>query len=155
LRNRIDRATFLRHAGVAALGVGAVATLGTVAAVTAIVPEKSAVRNNWVPLANLSELPPDEVTTVLLKYETRNGIYSQRVSSPVLVSRLGDELVCYKSACTHLGCTVRWDGRSDQFRCACHGGAFDRTGNVTAGPPPRPMDRYETKVDAGMLLVLV
>ena len=152
---KIDRATFLRHAGVAALGVGAVATLGTVAAVTAVVPEKAAAKEQWVPLAKMSELPPGEVTTVLLKYQTKSGIYSQTASAPVLVSRLSDAIVCYKCACTHLGCTVRWDGRSDQFRCACHGGAFDRIGNVTAGPPPRPMDRYETKVDAGMLLVLV
>jgi succinate dehydrogenase / fumarate reductase iron-sulfur subunit len=85
----------------------------------------------------------------------KRGIYTERVETPVLVSRLGDAIVCYKSACPHLGCTVRWDGPSDQFRCACHGGAFDRAGNVTAGPPPRPLDQYESKLDGGMLLVRV
>jgi succinate dehydrogenase / fumarate reductase, iron-sulfur subunit len=151
---RIDRATFLRHAGVAALGAAAALTVGGVAAVSAIVP-KGGASKQWVPLAQLGDLPPGQVTTVLLKYEVKNGIYTQQASTPVLVSRLSDEIVCYKSACTHLGCTVRWDGSSDQFRCACHGGAFDRTGNVTAGPPPRPMDQYDTNVDTGMLLVLV
>src|SRR5687768_1349802 len=41
LRARIDRATFLRHAGVAALGVAAAVTVGGVAAISAI-PEGSA-----------------------------------------------------------------------------------------------------------------
>jgi succinate dehydrogenase / fumarate reductase iron-sulfur subunit len=91
----------------------------------------------------------------MLEYEVKRGIYTERVKTPVLVSRLGDGIVCYKSACPHLGCTVRWDGPSDQFRCACHGGAFDRAGNVTAGPPPRPLDQYESKLDGGMLLVRV
>jgi len=155
LPRRIDRATFLRHAGVAAVGAAAAVTLAGVAAVTTVPASDATASENWVPLAKLSELPAGEITTVLLKYDLKRGIYSQPVSTPVLISRLTDEIVCYKSACPHLGCTVRWDGQSDQFRCACHGGAFDRVGNVTAGPPPRAMDRYKTKVDAGMLLVLV
>jgi succinate dehydrogenase / fumarate reductase iron-sulfur subunit len=44
---------------------------------------------------------------------------------------------------------------SEQFRCPCHGGNFDRQGNVLAGPPPRPLDRYAFKVDSGHLLVEV
>ena len=151
---RIDRATFLRHAGVAALGVAAAVTVGGVAAISSI-PQAGGASESWIPLAKLADLPAGQITTVMLEYDVKHGIYGQRVKTPVLVSRLGDEIVCYNSTCTHLGCAVRWDGPADQFRCACHGGAFDRVGNVTAGPPPRPMDRYETKVDAGMLLVLV
>jgi succinate dehydrogenase / fumarate reductase iron-sulfur subunit len=152
---KIDRATFLRHAGVALLGAGAVVTLGGVAAVTAIEPKAARKTENWISLAKLSDLPAGRVSTVLLKYDVKSGIYNNVVSTPVLISRLGDEPVCYKSACPHLGCTVRWEVRSDQFRCACHGGAFDPDGNVLAGPPPRPLDRYETKIVGDQLLVLV
>ena len=151
---KIDRATFLRHAGIAALGAAACVTLGGVAAVTTIGP-KSPSTARWLPLAKVRDLPPGQVTTVMLNYEHQRGIYTDKVSTPVLISRLTDDIVCYKTACSHLGCTVHWDGRQDQFRCACHGGAFDRNGNVTAGPPPRPMDRYETKVDADNVMVLV
>ena len=150
----IDRATFLRHAGVALLGTAAAVTLGGVAAVTAL-PSQGGATQQWVPVAKLDDLPAGQITTVLLKYDTRSGIYTNNVATPVIVSRLGDEIVCYKSACPHLGCTVHWDGPSDQFRCACHGGAFDRQGGVTAGPPPRPLDRYESKVEADRLMVLV
>jgi succinate dehydrogenase / fumarate reductase iron-sulfur subunit len=155
LRTKIDRATFLRHAGVAVLGAAAVVTLGGVAAVTAVAPTPAESTARWMPLAKLGDLPAGQVTTVMLNYQVQRGIYTESVSQPVLISRLTDEIVCYKTACSHLGCTVRWDGRSDQFRCACHGGAFDRVGNVIAGPPPRAMDRYESKIDSDQLMVLV
>ncbi len=151
---RIDRATFLRHAGVAVVGAAAAVTLGTVAAVTAVAPAGEAAKR-WLPLAAMGELPPGQITTVMLNYEVKSGIYSEAVSTPVLVSRLTDQLVCYKAGCPHLGCIVRWDGQSEHFRCACHGGAFDRNGNVTAGPPPRPLDQYEVKVESDQLFVLV
>ncbi|MER3425504.1 MAG: menaquinol-cytochrome C reductase, partial [Nitrospiraceae bacterium] len=30
-----------------------------------------------------------------------------------------------------------------QFICPCHQGVFDKTGRNIAGPPPRPLDRFE------------
>ena len=151
----MDRATFLRHAGVALLGAGVAVTLGSVAAVTAFGPTVEKSKENWIPLAKLSELPAGHVTTVLMNYVIKNGIYSQATSTPVLVSRLGSEIICYKSGCPHLGCTVHWEGQSDQFRCACHGGTFDQNGNVVAGPPPHGLDKYEHKVDGDHLMVLL
>src|SRR5688500_16598875 len=74
LWKRIDRATFLRHAGVAALGAAAAVTVGGVAAVSAIVPEDRGASQNWVPLAQLSELPPGQVTTVMLEYDVTSVI---------------------------------------------------------------------------------
>jgi succinate dehydrogenase / fumarate reductase iron-sulfur subunit len=151
----MDRATFLRGAGVALLGGAIALTLGSVAAVTTVGPTESASTEHWVPVAKLNDLPPGQITTILLNYEVKSGIYSQTVSKPVMISRLGDEIVCYKTACPHLGCTVHWESQSDQFRCACHGGTFDRTGNVIAGPPPRGLDRYQHKVESDQLLVLI
>jgi succinate dehydrogenase / fumarate reductase iron-sulfur subunit len=151
----MDRATFLRQVGAGVLGAGAALALGGVAAVTALGPALGKAPARWIPLAKLSDLPPGQITTVLMKYEVKSGIYTQPVSTPVLVSRLGAEIICYKAGCPHLGCIVRWDGRSDQFRCACHGGTFDRNGNVLAGPPPRPLDHYQSKVEADELLVEV
>lgn len=36
-----------------------------------------------------------------------------------------------------------------------HDGIFDKQGNVVSGPPPRPLDRYETRVENDQLLILV
>jgi succinate dehydrogenase / fumarate reductase iron-sulfur subunit len=92
---------------------------------------------------------------VPIKYDVKSGFYTERVSLPVLVSRAAGALICFSATCPHLGCTVRWDGNSSRFRCACHGGTFDRDGTVLAGPPPRPLDRYPFKIDSGQLLVEV
>jgi len=151
----IDRATFLKGAGVAVLGAAIALTIGGIAATTTIGPAESAQQENWVPVAKLADLPPGQIATVLLNYDVKSGIYSQAKSTPVMVSRLGPELICYKTACPHLGCTVHWDGRADQFRCACHGGTFDQNGNVIAGPPPHRLDRYQHKIDGDQLLVLL
>lgn len=63
-----------------------------------------------------------------------------------LAVRLGDgSLVGYSAVCTHLACGVLWRedrGADGELYCPCHEGVFDaRTGEVTAGPPPRPLPR--------------
>lgn len=45
------------------------------------------------------------------------------------------------SICTHLGCTPRWLGSDDKFKCPCHGSGFYRTGINFEGPAPRPLER--------------
>lgn len=54
-------------------------------------------------------------------------------------------LYAYSSICTHLACAVLWRadrGAEGELYCPCHEGVFDaRTGEVTAGPPPRPLPR--------------
>ncbi|MEU8570779.1 Rieske (2Fe-2S) protein [Streptomyces pathocidini] len=60
--------------------------------------------------------------------------------------RLSDgSLVGYSAVCTHLACAVLWrqdHGSEGELYCPCHNGAFDvRTGEVTAGPPPRPLPK--------------
>ena len=39
------------------------------------------------------------------------------------------------------------------FVCPCHGGSFDIEGQVTGGPPPGPMNRYEVRVVDGIVEV--
>lgn len=61
-----------------------------------------------------------------------------------LAVRLADgTLVGYSAVCTHLACGVLWRedrGLDGELYCPCHEGVFDvRTGEVTAGPPPRPL----------------
>jgi menaquinol-cytochrome c reductase iron-sulfur subunit len=53
--------------------------------------------------------------------------------------------------CTHVGCPVQWNFQAGRFFSPCHGGVFDKEGRVVAGPPPRPLDRYEYKIEKGIL----
>jgi len=57
------------------------------------------------------------------------------------------------STCTHLGCRVSWDREREELRCPCHGGVYDRTGAVKAGPPPAPLATIATRIDGGQVLV--
>lgn len=151
----VGRRGFLRQMGIAALTGGAVVALGGVSTAAIVGPSLAPAPRRWVPVGSLENLPAGKVTTLVASYDEKNGPYTRRASVPVLVSRGGDELVCFKAACPHLGCTVRWDQVSERFRCACHGGVFDRDGKVLAGPPPRPLDRLAFRIDSGQLLVEV
>lgn len=55
--------------------------------------------------------------------------------------------------CTHLGCTVPWDPALEQFACPCHSSAFDRRGDVLRPPASRPLDRFEVRIENGIVKV--
>jgi menaquinol-cytochrome c reductase iron-sulfur subunit len=56
------------------------------------------------------------------------------------------------NTCMHVGCPVQ--SNATGFACPCHGGQYDSEGRRTAGPPVRPLNRYETSVDAKGHLIL-
>lgn len=56
--------------------------------------------------------------------------------------------------CTHGNCTVRYDAASGQLLCPCHGGVFDREGNVIAGPPTKPLHHLPVRVEGDAVYVL-
>jgi Rieske Fe-S protein len=55
--------------------------------------------------------------------------------------------------CTHLSCKVHWDETQAAFVCPCHDAEFDARGHVVSGPPPRPLDRFEAKIENDQLLI--
>ena len=62
-----------------------------------------------------------------------------------------EEFTIISNTCMHLGCPVQF--KTTGFACPCHGGQYDTEGIRTAGPPIRPLNRFEYKVDNGNLLV--
>ncbi len=63
------------------------------------------------------------------------------------------DVAVFDPHCTHLGCPLAWSTGSKSFVCPCHGGSFNRDGEVIAGPPPRPMIRYETRIQDGEVVI--
>ena len=61
--------------------------------------------------------------------------------------------VVISTRCAHLGCPVRYVQAAERFICPCHGGVYEFDGKVAGGPPVRPLDRFETKVESGRVLV--
>ena len=68
------------------------------------------------------------------------------------VRRDGDQdFTIISNVCMHLGCPVQF--KTTGFACPCHGGQYDTEGIRTAGPPIRPLNRFEYKVENGTLFV--
>jgi menaquinol-cytochrome c reductase iron-sulfur subunit len=58
----------------------------------------------------------------------------------------GNRFTAFSANCTHLGCPVRWVDKASLFMCPCHGGVYYKDGSVAAGPPPKPLTRYQVRV---------
>jgi menaquinol-cytochrome c reductase iron-sulfur subunit len=57
-----------------------------------------------------------------------------------------NDFIAFSVHCTHLGCPVRWMPGAELFLCPCHGGVYYKDGSVAAGPPPRPLFRYDVRI---------
>lgn len=111
-------------------------------------------RSTWWPAAALDDLPDNEPTPIAIRVTREDG-YSQVVERQVvfLVKTSPSEVTALSSTCTHLGCRVSWNADDQTLRCPCHGGVFDRTGAVKAGPPPKALARLPARVDGEQILV--
>jgi Rieske Fe-S protein len=89
-------------------------------------------------VASVSDVPEGSS----LNFEYPAGDYPA-----ILIHMPGDQFVAYEQRCTHLLCPVLYDGRKNRIFCPCHEGVFDTaTGERTAGPPPRPLNKIKLEV---------
>jgi len=108
----------------------------------------------WIPLGDVADWTEADHKETEYSYHYKDTWLPTVGRSRVVISGKGDgDLQVLSTVCTHLGCGVHWDVGRQQFLCPCHGGVYDADGNVVAGPPPRPLKRYETRVDGGILQV--
>jgi cytochrome b6-f complex iron-sulfur subunit len=69
------------------------------------------------------------------------------------VVRLEGGFLAISAICTHLHCIVNWNAVIKEFECPCHGAKFNQSGEVVAGPPPRPLDLHKIEITAGNLVI--
>jgi menaquinol-cytochrome c reductase iron-sulfur subunit len=69
-----------------------------------------------------------------------------------VVTKDGNNFTLFDPHCTHLRCPFYWDNQNGIFACPCHGGKFDIDGKVLAGPPPRPLDRWQFTIENGEIV---
>jgi Rieske Fe-S protein len=129
-------------------------TLAVILGGSILSPSFARRRENWLPAATLGDLVDHEPTPVTIRVARDDG-YAQIVDRQVVfLVKTGERNVnVLSSTCTHLGCRVSWDGEAQELRCPCHGGVFDPTGAVKAGPPPAPLTRLQSKIDGDQVLV--
>ncbi len=108
----------------------------------------------WIPLGPVAKIEIGQPTLFKFKIKTQTGwIVDEQEASAYVITTDGREFAALSNVCTHLGCRVRWIAEQEKFFCPCHNGVFDKQGNVQAGPPPRPLDKYETKVENDQLFI--
>jgi menaquinol-cytochrome c reductase iron-sulfur subunit len=110
----------------------------------------------WVDLGPLKSVGMNEPTAFTFSYQRIDGWLETMVyGTAYAVRRPGEELFVLSNICTHLGCPVRWSDKTRDYLCPCHGGVFDVEGKVVAGPPPRPLARYDYRVVKGTIQIRI
>lgn len=72
----------------------------------------------------------------------------------IIVNTKAGGIKAFSAICTHLGCIVFWNKSKKVIHSPCHDGLFNPvTGNVVAGPPPRPLPAYELAIKNGQVYV--
>jgi menaquinol-cytochrome c reductase iron-sulfur subunit len=113
---------------------------------------------NWLSLGKVDAFVPGEPKLVAVSGSRQDGWRRLTEARTVWVTAEEDgQFTVLNGRCTHLGCAYSWrtDGEyAGKFFCPCHDGVYDKQGTVLGGPPPRPLDRLEARVDGDELVVL-
>jgi len=108
-----------------------------------VLPSKrTSVIENSIAAAKVGELPPNAAK-----------VFKFGSAPAVLINTAEGTLVALSAICTHLTCTVRYDGETGTLFCPCHNGRFDLNGNVLSGPPPRPLETYAVEISGPDIIV--
>ncbi len=144
-RSESDRRSFLARTVIAGTGLISAGLAGLVALVAS--PASKGPARRWRKAAAVASLPADGPLTAVLASREDDGWYATRKETVIFIDREGEGYRAMSSICAHLGCRVKWVKEDKQYHCPCHGGVYDREGNVLSGPPPRPLDRLNVRVN--------
>jgi len=130
------------------------AALAAPALLYLLLPPKVRRKAEWVEAGDITGLQPGVPVEMVFR---ENRIDGWKVSSEKqtawVVKIPGQNIVAFGPQCTHLGCAYHWDEHVTEFVCPCHSSVFSVTGAVVSGPAPRSLDRYDTRIEAGKLLL--
>jgi quinol---cytochrome c reductase iron-sulfur subunit, bacillus type len=114
---------------------------------------------SWQTIGFPSDFPDNAYMTKVITItpgigEAGNTIAYVRARNPKIDLEPEDQynkFVALSSRCMHLGCPVRYVPAAERFICPCHGGVYDFRGMVAGGPPVRPLDRFYTRLNNGLV----
>jgi menaquinol-cytochrome c reductase iron-sulfur subunit len=138
--------------GAGMAGVGALLVIPVVRFVLHPVLARTT-EKSWSDVGRVDEFQDfDAPVKKLVTIEQRDGWRKTMIEKPVYVGKdASGKLIVLSAVCPHLGCTVPWVEKEKKFICPCHLGMFSPDGQLLGGPPPRDLDRLETKIEDGVL----
>ena len=153
--NEISRRDFL---AIATTAIGAVisAALAIPAVAYIVGPAiRRSASEAWIRLGATSKVELGTPTLFKTTIQQQSGwIVNEQEISVYVLTEDNRDYIAMSNICTHLGCRVRWISDQQQFFCPCHNAIFAKDGEVVSGPPPRPLDRFDVKVEDDQLLIL-
>ncbi|MDA8330510.1 MAG: ubiquinol-cytochrome c reductase iron-sulfur subunit [Candidatus Dormibacteraeota bacterium] len=104
----------------------------------------------WVLVADIQHVPVGVPTAYVVMLDQGGDAWQvPPVPRTVYVVKLNldnqVQVITLSNVCTHMQCDVHWDINLNVFFCPCHGGEYSMDGTNIAGPPPKPLFRYEHK----------
>lgn len=142
------------------LTIGAATCLGAPAAVSLLGPARLDTvtgGEGWLDVIGVDEILAGHPLRVILRGDRKDAwavSTNVEIGAAWILKKEDGSVVAFSSACPHLGCSVGFSEPKGRFECPCHEGIFDKEGAVVSGPSPRPLDRLETRVEAGRILLL-
>ena len=107
-------------------------------------------------LGPVAGLTPGIPTGFPFSRKIKDGwVESAQTGVAYAVTHDGQNVKVFSNVCTHLSCRVTWDPDKGGFFCPCHDGLFGVDGEILAGPPPRPLDQFQTKIENGQIQILL
>ena len=150
---RVDRRGFHLTiiSGIWAL-IGAAISLPAAMYLMAVPRSKS--ETDWTDVGEISSVPIGKPQEVVFRRNRVDGwkVISEKNTAWV-VRKSEKELIALAPQCTHLGCAYHYEQRTNEFVCPCHTSSFSLEGAVLTGPAPRPLDRYEIRLNNKRLLI--
>lgn len=142
-------------AGSIAAMMGAIsAAIGIPALGYLFVPAREKKHAAWIEAADLTKLTVNQPEQIVFQRVRRDGWKTVTEKAVAWVVKTDEhKAIAFSPVCTHLGCAVSWNGEGKTFGCPCHTSAFSPDGKVLTGPAPRPLDRFEVRVDGGKVLL--
>ena len=152
-QSAVTRSAFLTKTGLATIGIGGLigVAIGVPVGVAALAPAfetRSYHEVNLGPASNFTGTKDWQDVTFEIEPNDSSGIYRRLA---YVRSNGSDDFTVISNSCMHLGCPVPVAGTG--FACPCHGGQYDSEGRRTAGPPVRPRNRDDARVENGYLIV--
>lgn len=117
-----------------------------------LIPPRGRKTSDWIDAGDISQLTPGDPEEFSFQKNRIDGwrLLTEKKTAWVVKDASG-KITAFGPICTHLGCAYRYDSGGKQFVCPCHNSYFSLEGKVTAGPAPRPLDQYATKVENNRL----
>jgi Rieske Fe-S protein len=98
--------------------------------------------------------PTSVVAAKASELKPNQGVVFRFGNQPAIVVRATDgSLKAFSAVCTHLQCTVQYRNDLERIWCACHNGVYDLNGQNIAGPPPRPLEKYNVMLKGDDVIV--